>query len=166
MNLIYRLAAIEDLDSIELLVKKAVIQMRRQGIDQWDQYYPLREDFAEDIEKSQLFVGMAEQEIAVIYTLNQEYNKEYETASWSQPDKSFLIVHRLCVHPRFQHQGIARHTMEEIERTAALHGAQAIRLDVYSKNPYALKLYQDCGYQKVGTVTWRKGLFYFMERCL
>ncbi|MCI8483406.1 MAG: GNAT family N-acetyltransferase [Lachnospiraceae bacterium] len=137
--------------------------MRHQGINQWNQYYPLREDFIEDIEKGQLFVGMAGQEIAVIYTLNQEYDKEYETASWSQPEKSFFIVHRLCVHPKFQHQGIARQTMEEIERTASLHGVPSIRLDVYSKNPYALKLYHSCGYQEVGTITRRNGMFYFME---
>lgn len=42
----------------------------------------------------------------------------------------------------------------------------AIRLDVFSQNPFALKLYEKCGYAKTGTVNWRKGIFYLMEKYL
>lgn len=75
-------------------------------------------------------------------------------------------MHRLCVNPVFQNQGIARRTMEHIEQEAAAKGIQAIRLDVFSQNPHALKLYRNRGFEEVGTTQWRKGLFYLMEKYL
>jgi ribosomal protein S18 acetylase RimI-like enzyme len=53
-----------------------------------------------------------------------------------------------------------------IEKDANYKGAKAIRLDVFTENPYALKLYHDCGYSRVGTVEWRKGKSFLMEKYL
>ena len=45
-------------------------------------------------------------------------------------------------------------------------GKRAIRLDAFSKNPFALKMYIALGYTVVGEARWRKGLFYLMEKVL
>lgn len=166
MDIRYRQAELSDLDGIVSLAGQAVVRMVSQKIDQWDELYPIREDFEQDINRGQLTVGMLGRKIAVIYTINGECEPEYESAEWKSPDKSYCILHRLCVNPLFQNRGIARQTMEYIEREAAAKGIQAIRLDVFSQNPHALKLYQNCGYKKVGTARWRKGLFYLMEKYL
>ena len=42
----------------------------------------------------------------------------------------------------------------------------SVRLDVYSENPYALRLYQGNGYMKRGYADWRKGRFFMMEKQL
>lgn len=166
MDIRYRQAELSDLDGIVSLAQQAVVRMVSQKIDQWDELYPIREDFEQDINRGQLIVGMLGREIAVIYTINRECEPEYESAEWKRPDKPYCILHRLCVNPLFQNRGIARQTMEYIEREAAAKGVQAIRLDVFSQNPHALKLYQNCGYMKVGIARWRKGLFYLMEKYL
>lgn len=166
MDIRYRQAGLSDLDGIVSLVGQAVVRMVSQKIDQWDELYPTREDFEQDINRGQLTVGMLGREIAVIYTINGECEPEYESAEWEGPDKPYYILHRLCVNPLFQNRGIARQTMEHIERETAAKGIQAIRLDVFSQNPHALKLYQNCGYKEVGTARWRKGLFYLMEKYL
>lgn len=166
MEILYRQAVTDDLDAIEQLAQQAVEGMVRQGIDQWDELYPVREDFEQDIQSGQMSLGILGGEIAVIYTINKEYEPEYESAEWENPDKPYCILHRLCVDPRFQNRGIARQTMEHIEREAAAKGIKAIRLDVFSQNPHALKLYQNCGFKKVGTARWRKGVFYLMEKYL
>lgn len=36
----------------------------------------------------------------------------------------------------------------------------------FIENPYALRLYDKCGYRNAGTVLWRKGEFYLMEKRL
>ena len=164
--MIYRKGVLEDLNGIELLIQSAIAHMRSQGIEQWDERYPVYEDFEQDIKSSQLFVGISDNEIAVVFTLNKEYDEAYRNGGWKHPEKLFCIVHRLCVNPKFQNRGIARQTMKYIEKEAVSNGEQAVRLDVYSKNPYALKLYQSCGYEKVGMVEWRKGIFYLMEKYL
>lgn len=166
MEILYRQAVTDDLDAIEQLAQQAVEGMVSQGIDQWDELYPVREDFEQDIQSGQMTLGILGGEIAVIYTINRECEPEYESAEWESPDKPYCILHRLCVKPIFQNQGIARQTMEHIEREAAAKGIQAIRLDVFSRNPHALKLYQNCGFKKVGTARWRKGVFYLMEKYL
>lgn len=166
MEILYRQAVTGDLDAIEQLAQQAVKEMVSQGIDQWDELYPAREDFEQDIQSGQMSLGMLGGEIAVIYTINRECEPEYESAEWESPDKPCCILHRLCVNPRFQNRGIARQTMEHIEREAAAKGIQAIRLDVFSRNPHALKMYQNCGFKKVGTARWRKGEFYLMEKYL
>lgn len=166
MNLIFRQGILNDLNEIEELVKNAIIQMDSQGIEQWDKIYPVREDFEQDIRNKQLFVGTIGNKIVVTYTLNKDYDEEYNNGQWKNPDKSFFIIHRLCVDVKFQNKGIARLAMEHAEKNAVLYHGQAIRLDVFSNNPYAIKLYQNCGYEKVGTAKWRKGIFYLMEKYL
>ncbi|WP_054742118.1 GNAT family N-acetyltransferase [Cellulosilyticum ruminicola] len=164
MDLIYRVGCLSDLDEIELLVDDAIEEMKKHGINQWDDLYPIREEFEDDIKKGQLFVGLIEGKISVIYTLNNEADAAYEDGKWQEPQKSYNVIHRLCVNPKFQNQKVAKRTMTHIEESISAEGVQAIRLDIYSLNPYALKLYTSCGYTKVGEVKWRKGLFYLMEK--
>lgn len=164
MNIQYRLAGQSDVDRVAALASQAAIRMSEQGIGQWDTLYPIREDFQQDILMGQLTVGVAEGKIVVFYTVNEECDPEYQEAKWKKPEKPHCILHRLCVNPHFQHQGIARQAMEHIQRQAVEKGYQAIRLDVFSKNPHALKLYLGCGFEKVGSVRWRKGEFYLMEK--
>jgi len=54
--------------------------------------------------------------------------------------------------------------MKQIENQALEDGMEELRLDVYSLNPYSLKLYDHAGYVKTGEANWRKGHFYLMEK--
>ena len=76
------------------------------------------------------------------------------------------MLHRLCVNPKFQNQGVAKKTLIYIEEQLRNAGTKAIRLDVFTQNPYALKLYEKAGYHKTGTADWRKGRFLLMEKNL
>ena len=166
MNVTFRNGTTDDLAQIMELVEVAVKHMEAQGIMQWDALYPVMEDFAEDVNDGTLFVGTQDKKIVVICTVNQKYDNEYENGQWQQPQKSFAVIHRLCVNPAFQNKGIAYQTMHFIEILVKEKGIEAVRLDVFSQNPYALRLYQKCGYQGGGTVQWRKGIFYLMEKYL
>lgn len=165
-DIAFRQGNMADLPEIVNLVKSAIVQMESCGIMQWDEIYPTPEDFASDISGGQLFVGMNNGNIAVVYSLNEVSDEEYRNGKWRMPHKSFIILHRLCVHPKYQNQRIAQKTMRYIEQQVIRLGIDAIRLDAYSQNPYALKLYHRCGFEEVGTVMWRKGAFYLMEKYL
>lgn len=156
----------QELDEIQELVNSAVCEMESNQIMQWDDLYPTREDFEQDIKEENLYVGYLNGELAVIFALNQEAEDAYKTASWESPQKSFCVIHRLCVHSKYQNCGIAMKTMEFIEEIVLKKGIEAIRLDVFSENPYALKLYSKCGFKQVGNAQWRKGEFYLMEKYL
>lgn len=166
MNIKYRLGTLEDLNEINNLIHQAIEEMENKGIKQWDEIYPVQEDIINDIEAEQLYVGLNHEKLVVIYVLNQECDEEYSKGKWKDEEKTFYVIHRLCVNPLFQNQGIAKITMEHIEKEANYKGAKAIRLDAFTENPYALKLYGNCGYSRVGTVEWRKGKFFLMEKYL
>ena len=80
MEIRYRKAELADLDAIERLAQQAVKEMVSQGIDQWDELYPVREDFEKDIQSGQMSLGILGGEISVIYTINGECEPEYESA--------------------------------------------------------------------------------------
>jgi ribosomal protein S18 acetylase RimI-like enzyme len=166
MNLSYRKGTKDDLNAIDILVSDAIGQMESQGIMQWDEIYPAHEVFERDIKAGNLYIGCDAENMEVVYVLNHEFDEAYKNGKWQDESKSFHIIHRLCVNPKYQHQGIARMTMEHIEEVTRQHGIEAIRLDVFTENPYALRLYDGCGYRTVGKVRWRKGAFYLMEKYL
>lgn len=166
MGISYRTVSIDDLDDVFHLVENAIKQMEADNIHQWDSLYPTKEDFNNDIKENQLYVGTVNGEIVVIYVLNREFEEEYKNGKWQCITENFYIIHRLCVSPKFQKQGIAGTTLRHIENELKLIGADSIRLDVFSENPYALRLYINNGYKKVGTANWRKGEFYLMEKIL
>ena len=162
----YRLAEESDIDNICKLIKAAICSMEERGIFQWDDIYPEKADFLADIQKQQLYVGVLDDEIAVLYTVNEECEKEYQNGRWKCPDCTYRIIHRLCVDPSYQNQGIAKCTLSHIEDELHKLHVEAIRLDVFSENPFALSLYRNAGYEKVGFADWRKGRFYLMEKLL
>jgi len=49
MNIVYRLGTKQDIDAICLLIQQAINEMESHGIYQWDDIYPERKDFEEDI---------------------------------------------------------------------------------------------------------------------
>ena len=165
MTIKYRKAEPDDIEEICRIVHDAVDVMERDNIFQWDDLYPAKGDFQKDIEKSQLYVGSVNGQIAVVYTLNQECDDAYENGKWKYKDGPIYIVHRLCVNPAFQNKGIAKSTLLYIEEQLKETGIHVIRLDVFSNNPFALRLYNSLGYSRVGHADWRKGRFFLMEKC-
>lgn len=166
MKIKYQLANQNDLNKIMHLVKNAILTMENNHIHQWDEIYPTAEDFAEDIRRGCSYIGVSEGKIAVVFALNKQCEEAYQNGSWQYPDREYFVVHRLCVNPHFQHQGVAKQTMQFIEEKLKAEGIEAVRLDAFSNNPSALKLYSHMGYSRVGYAHWRKGRFYLFEKYL
>ena len=105
-------------------------------------------------------------QIASVFVLNQECDPEYSVGNWKNNDTSFAVVHRLCVNPDFQRTGIGTRTILAAEALLTNMGIKSVRLDAFSENPAALRLYEKLGYQNTGRVNFRKGLFYLFEKSL
>lgn len=105
-------------------------------------------------------------QLIAIYTINTEYNPEYLNAKWKYNREIACIIHRLCVSPEVQNRGIGKIVLNHIENQLQNMGFESVRLDVFSENPYAIRLYEKCGYVKRGYADWRKGCFWLMEKKL
>ena len=160
------LASLNDFKAITNIFRKSINHMRTLNIDQWDEIYPNEDIILTDIKKHQLYVYKINNVPISVVTLNQEQEEAYITVDWNFYDEKIAVIHRLCVDPDLQNQGIARSTMVAAQNELIKQGFLSIRLDAFSKNPYALKLYDKLGYLKCGEVTLRKGLFFCFEKRL
>lgn len=66
----------------------------------------------------------------------------------------------LCVHPRYQHQGLGQHMLCYVMHSAKQLGAMMIYLEVRESNERAIALYKKAGFQQIGT---RKDYYAAME---
>jgi ribosomal protein S18 acetylase RimI-like enzyme len=159
-----RQGKIADAKLIMKIIQDAVADMDSKGIFQWDSLYPNQEVVNHDLESGAMSVYEDEGIIKGMIVLNEQQDKEYQDLAWKFGLGKQLVVHRLCVDPCYQSQGIARALMEFAEETAKVLEYQSIRLDTFVNNERAYRLYRKLGYQVVGTVEFRKGTFYCMEK--
>lgn len=168
---------IADLDVLVALFARVVSSMREEGIDQWDELYPDRDVLERDLRAGEGFALFpviqgagnplrAAEEPAAYVALNGEESPEYSGVSWSLADESPLVIHRLCVDPRYRGRGAAKRLLSFAEDFAARGGRRSIRLDAFSLNPAALALYESLGYGRRGEVFFRKGRFVCFEKIL
>ena len=76
MNIEYKQAALENLYEIMELIKSAIINMNQAKIYQWDEIYPDEATIKQDIENNDLYIGIVDKKIAVIYVINNSCDEE------------------------------------------------------------------------------------------
>lgn len=158
--------SINDKTSIMSMIRAVVADMEANGIYQWDSIYPNEEVIENDLNEGQLYVFVEDNNIKSIMVLNTNQDREYEEVDWKYNSGEQLVVHRLCIDPQFQRQGVANKLMAFAEEYGMEMHYEAIRLDTFSKNYRALGFYKKLGYERVGTITFRKGQFYCYEKKL
>lgn len=160
----FRLAEQNDVNNVFSVYNDAIKKMKSQNIYQWDDIYPNKQIVFDDISKQQLYLGLINNEVASVYVLNKDCDKEYSCGKWEFTHLDYCIIHRLCVNPKYQNRGVGRATVQHIETQIKEMGIGSIRLDCFVKNPYAFKLYKSLGYNTVGFADFRMGKFYLMEK--
>lgn len=155
---------IDDIQSIMNIIKAATLEMESKNIHQWDEIYPDKAVINEDIANGNLLVNEEDGIISALIVLNEDQSEEYGDLNWKYTSGKQLVIHRLCVDPKAQGGGIARRLLEYADEFAVKNGYRAIRLDAFAQNERALRLYEKNGYEKVGSVQFRKGEFYCYEK--
>lgn len=158
-----RQARIQHIPEAVALVRLAIEEMQRQGIDQWDDVYPTETMLRNDIDRGEMYLLDEDGVAAGIVTLNNVQSPEYSEIQWEFSGR-ILVVHRLAVHPEFRRQKVASRLMAFAEQDFAYGEYDAIRLDAFQKNPAAVALYERRGYRNAGSVTFRKGRFSCFEK--
>lgn len=161
-----RKAELKDLNIIIDIFRNAINAMNYNNINQWDEIYPTNTILEQDILRKQMYVGIKDDTIVSVVVVNNEFDEQYKNGNWQYNNERFAVVHRLCVNQIYQNQKIGRDTMILVEALLQKEGIQSIRLDAFFLNPYALKMYETLGYQKVGKTNWRKGVFFLFEKKL
>ena len=162
----YEKAQESDKDAVMALLNAAKDNMKENGIDQWDELYPAVGDVSRDIKEGTLTLVKQGGKLVAVYTLNKTQDTAYKFGDFKDTSDNFAVLHRLCVNPEYQGMGIAAQTLKHIEETAVKEGFSSIRLDAFTKNPRAVKLYENAGYNYAGDAYFRKGKFLLMEKLI
>jgi ribosomal protein S18 acetylase RimI-like enzyme len=147
--------------SVVRLIAACTQTMRAQGIDQWDEIYPNAEISAKDVDSRSLYVLEEGNRCIAAVALNQEQDQAYQQVRWVGGEP-VLVVHRLCVDPAYQGHGIGNRVMAFAEAHAQQQAYVSVRLDAYTGNPRAIRLYERRGYRQAGQVYFPRRILSFL----
>ena len=151
-----RKAVKEDIDTILNITKACAAYMIEHGIFQWNEHYPNRLAFENDVERNELFVLEINNEIRGYIVISTFMDKEYQPIKWLTKSENNVYIHRLAVHPRLQGKGYAQQLMGFAENYAIENNYSSIRLDTFSQNKRNQKFYELRGYKRLGDIYFPK----------
>lgn len=161
----FRLATQSDFENIVSLLEGSIARMVSLGIDQWDEIYPNAENVQKDIDNKRAYVVVQDGEIVSSIVITEEQETAYLTAEgWKDNDGKLTCIRRLYVKPEKQNTKIGEMTVKYAEDRIKNEGYTSIRFDAFSKNAPLLRLVEKLGYEKVGQVNFRKGMYYLCEK--
>ena len=162
------LASITSLKPVLQLLVACKKQLHLEGIFQWTEAYPNRGIVEQDILNRTLYLLLHNEELVGAISLNRNLEPEYQSIDWEDKNGRALVIHRLAIHPDHQGKGYAKSLVQFAEKLAIEKGFTSVRLDAYSGNGAALRLYERFCYTKKGTVTFpgRSLPFFCFEKIL
>ena len=149
-------ASKQDLDQLFTVVKSCGQNLIEQGIFQWNEEYPKREDLLEDIELKELWKLEDKNSIIGLIVLTDNKDSEYQYVKWLAKNHKNLYIHRLAVHPKFQGKGYAQKLMDFAENYARENGYNSVRLDTFSQNKRNQQFYEQRNYIKLESIYFPK----------
>jgi len=162
-----RLAKKEEILKLLAITRSCAAEMISRKIFQWNDQYPSKTAFENDLKRKELYVITSEENIIGCIVLTPKMDEEYLPIKWLTPNKNNLYVHRLAIHPDFQGKDFAQKLMNFAEAFAIKNNYSSIRLDTFSKNARNQKFYELRGYKKLDKIYFPKQSkfpFYCYER--
>ncbi len=142
----------EDLIPILEITKNCAVKMDAMGIYQWNENYPNRNAFIDDIKNNELLVFTKGALLVGCIALCTKMDDVYKDVKWLTKDVKSLYVHRLAVDPQFQKKGIGKKLMDYAEDFAKKNNFISVRLDTFSKNKNNMRFYERRGYKRLEKV--------------
>lgn len=143
---------LKELKEVKQFYSEITADLREKGIYQWDQFYPNRFIIKADLKKGTLFGILNGNKVIGTVVIDSDESKKYLEIKWNDVKGRPLVIHRLAVHPQYQGKGYGKQLLQFAEEYAIELGYSSIRLDVYSQNEGALKMYERAGYQERGII--------------
>jgi len=151
-----RKAVPSDIDAIHTLARGCAKAMIAQEIYQWNEHYPTRSRFEQDIALQESYVLEETNQIRGTIVITESMDDEYIPIQWLTDNQNNLYLHRLAIHPAYWGKGYAQQLMNWAEAYAKNKRYQSIRLDTFSQNKRNQKFYETRGYQKLGNIFFPK----------
>lgn len=151
-----RCAKILEIPDILALTKACAGHMENNGIFQWNEEYPSRLAFEQDISRNELFLLELGNKLIGCITITPIMDEEYKAVKWLTLNNNSIYIHRLAVSPEYQGKGFAQTLMNFAEKYAREKNFESVRLDTFSQNKRNQIFYEQRGYKKLGNIYFPK----------
>ena len=145
------LASLNDIPEIMELITAVVPVMNAAGNFQWDNAYPNKQVFENDIAMNQLWVAKIDGIIAGVAAITTDQDAEYADVGWDITQTA-IVTHRLAVSPKYQGMGIAAALLTQAEQEAIKRDINFLRIDTNANNQATQKLFPKLGYVFAGEI--------------
>jgi ribosomal protein S18 acetylase RimI-like enzyme len=142
----------KDKKGVMSLFRSVTKDLQRQGIQQWDWFYPNGIVIGNDLRNKNLFGLVKDGQVLAAVVLDTKQSSKYAALKWNDESGESACIHRLAVRPECQGKGLGKQMLQFAEHLARKQGNTSIRLDVYTGNPGAVSMYSRAGYRQVGEV--------------
>lgn len=157
-----------DIDAVLKFYEELIDEIKdNKHTPQWENgIYPKEEKLIKSIKAGELFIGLKDSQIACAMVLDHNSNKGYENIKW-KTDAGFdevYVIHLLAVKTCYNHQGFAKQLLQFAFDKAEKDCMKSIRLSIMKDNIPAEKLYQNQGFEYIGSMEVYdedRGLKYF-----
>jgi ribosomal protein S18 acetylase RimI-like enzyme len=145
-----------DIETIIHMTVACAKAMIANNIYQWNEHYPNKAAFENDIKRNELYVLEIDDELKGTIVISSLMDEEYRPVKWLTKNENNIYIHRLAIHPDYQRKGYAQQLMDFAEWYAIENNYSSIRLDTFSQNKRNQKFYELRGYKRLGDIYFPK----------
>ena len=161
----FRKSTFDDVDRILEIIEKAKIELKKLGLDQWQNGYPNREVIEndiklgisyvlEDIEKNRNELESENlKKILGTIVLSPEKEEPYSKieGKWISDD-DYIVIHRLAVNSEIKNKGVATKILEFSEKECIKNKILSIKTDTHESNEPMKKFLEKNGFSYCGVI--------------
>ncbi|WP_420603654.1 GNAT family N-acetyltransferase [Flagellimonas sp.] len=151
-----RPAKISEIKDLLDIAKACALKMEANGIYQWNEHYPSKNAFLNDLKREELYVKIYQEQLIGAIVISTHMDAEYIPIQWLTPNGNSTYIHRVCIHPDYQGLGFAQEMMDFAEEFSRTNGFKSVRLDTFSQNKRNQRFYEQRGYQRLGDIFFPK----------
>lgn len=149
---------LDDLDQVLYITKKAKEYFKNNNIDQWQDNYPNRNTFLNDIKENRAYVLIDDNKIQSFATIGFEKEDDYENiyeGKW-QFSGEYITIHRICTRINTKRNGYASKIIEYFFEIAKRRNIDIARIDTHQDNHIMRNFIIKHGFREAGIVYIRK----------
>ena len=161
----FRKSTFDDVERILEIIEKAKIELRKLGLEQWQNGYPDRKVIENDVkngisyvleeifEKNDKSENQISKKIVGTIVLSPKKEEPYSKieGKWITND-DYIVIHRLAVDSEIKNKGIATKILEFSEKECIKNKILSIKTDTHENNEPMKKFLEKNGFSYCGVI--------------
>lgn len=146
-------AYIDDIDDIIDIANQAKAYFKSQNIDQWQDGYPNKDVFLNDLNNNSLYVVKEDEKIIAMFAL-YEYESNYDViydGKWNS-NANYAVVHRIATCDKQKGKGVAKFIFDFVKNKYPY-----IRVDTHKDNVSMQRCLSKNGFKYCGIIHLSRG---------